>query len=115
MTPNAFAGGEKSTVVSFRFDENYVQFRNEQENPNNQSAKSDTHTQSNDFGFASVVDGHKSYPNYAGCIHCEADEFGFVEVFWNVSCFDSVQSAKNDEEKVKGERNDDCFRRCVAF
>lgn len=90
MAPYRLVGGEERSVVPFRFQKYYVEFRYEEEEPDDEGAQSDAHAHGDHLGVAPEVDGDESYPDNAGRVHGEADEFRFVEVFGNVAGFEGV-------------------------
>ena len=44
------------------------------------------------------VDGNKSKPNDASCVHWESDELGLIECFWNLPCEDSIHGADDHQQ-----------------
>ena len=60
--------------------------------------------------IAPKINPDEGEPDDAGCVHCEADKLGFVEVLGNVASFDGVERAHGDEESNEAERNGDTSR-----
>lgn len=64
----------------------------------------DTHREPHCIQSIDNLQVDKHLPDHDRSVHCEADEFGFIEVLGYVSRFNSVQRAHCDQKIVKAHR-----------
>lgn len=111
MAPD-FSCGEKSPVIFLRFEQDDVEFRDEQESPRDESAQdyANAHCDSLStnlnyqlmqcfktyFSASSKVDRKKRNPNNTSGIHGKSDKLGFIKIFRNVPRFKGIQSAQQN-------------------
>lgn len=72
VTANALARGEESSVVLLGPEEDYVEFWDEEECPDDPGAQGDAHAHGGYLQVAAEVDWDESDPNDAGRVHREA-------------------------------------------
>jgi len=53
-------------------------------------------------------------PDDAGCVHCETNELGFVEILGQIARLERVQRAHGDQQQIEPERHEHAHVRVLA-
>lgn len=106
--------GASTTIISrphvlVRLEQNEINFRGEETSKHHRCTDVEAHAQTRRLnlvvGARAEVNGNRCEEHNAGRVHCKANVFRFVEVFWDLSRFKSVNGAERNKKDNEDERN----------